>query len=94
MKDKPKIDITGLEIPDPIYKRYDGVVIATKVLHPKDIPTLKQMFCLLNAAYNRHVNYDLLVFTTLPWSSQQIRDLELSVAPAKLTVAVEGPSLE
>jgi hypothetical protein len=94
MIEKPKLDITGLEIPDPMYERYEGVVIATKVLHPIDIPTLKQMFCLLNAAYNRHVNYDLLVFTTLPWTREQIQDLELSVAPAKLTVAVEGPSLE
>lgn len=94
MKEKPKLDISGLEIPSPMYERYEGVVIVTKVLHPKDIPILKQMFCLLNAAYNRHVNYDLLVFTTLPWNQEQIHDLESSVAPAKLTVAIEGPSLE
>jgi hypothetical protein len=94
MTEKPKMDISGLEMPSPMYVRYDGVVIVTKVLHPANISILKQMFCLLNAAYNRHVNYDLLVFTTIPWSQQDIQKLQASVAPAKLTVALEGPSLE
>ena len=94
MTEKPKMDVTGLDIPNPMYERYDGVVIVTKVLHPANISILKQMFCLLNAAYNRHVNYDLLVFTTIPWRQQDIQELQASVAPAKLTVALEGPSLE
>lgn len=95
MKNRPEIDISKLELPEPPFQRYEGVVIATKVLWPRNIPILKQMFCLLNAAYNRHVNYDLLVFTTLPWTEEQIADLQSVVAPAKLTVALEGPpSLE
>jgi hypothetical protein len=92
MKERPKIDVSNMELHDPPFQRYEGVVIATKVLWPKNIPILKQMFCLLNAAYNRHVNYDVLVFTTLPWTDAQIADLQSVVAPAKLTVALEGPS--
>ena len=67
MKEKPKLDITGMDMNDPPFQRYEGVLIATKVLWSKDLPRLRQMFCLLNAAYNRHhVDYNLLVFTTLP----------------------------
>ena len=94
MKEKPKLDITGMDMNDPPFQRYEGVVIVTKVLWSKDLPRLKQMFCLLNAAYNRHVHYDLLVFTTLPWSEREIKELQEIASPAKLTVALEGPSLE
>ena len=94
MTEKPKMVVSGLEIPNPMYERYEGVVIVSKVLHAFDMPILKQMFCLLNAAYNRHVNYDLVVFTTMPWTQEEIQELQASVAPAKLTVALEGPSLE
>lgn len=94
MTEKLKIEISRLEIPNPMYERYEGVVIVSKVLHAFDMPILKQMFCLLSAAYNRHVNYDLVVFTTMPWTQEEIQELQASVAPAKLTVALEGPSLE
>lgn len=94
MTKKPVLKIPLDDFPKPAFKRYDGVVIATKVLWPKDKDTLKQMFCLLSAAYNRFVNYDLVVFTTLPWTAQEIEDLQVSVAPAKLKVVLEGPSLE
>ena len=94
MQTPPKLDITGLEMPEPPFKKYPGVVIVTKVLWAKDAGTLKQMFCLLTAAYNRHVNYDILVFTTIPWPDDLIEELQDLVSPAEFTVAVEGPPLE
>jgi hypothetical protein len=74
--------------------RFEKVVITTKVHWPKDLKILKRMLCLLKAAYNRFVNYDILVFTTLPWSEEQVLELAEVVAPAKLIVALDGPSLE
>ena len=32
MKEKPKLDITGMDMNDPPFQRYEGVLIATKVL--------------------------------------------------------------
>ncbi len=91
MDGRPKIDISNVDVHDPPFKRHDGVVIVTKVLWPKDIHILKQMFCVLNAAYNRFVNYDIVVFTTMPWTEEEISDLQAHVGDAKLTVALEGP---
>ncbi len=91
MDGRPKMDISNIDVHDPPFQRHEGVVIATKVLWPKDLYVLKQMFCLLNAAYNRFVNYDLLVFTTMPWTDEEIADLQAHVGEAKLTVALEGP---
>ena len=76
------------------FQRYDGVVIVTKVLWPKDIGRLKRMLCYIAAAYNDKVKYDIVVFTTLPWTEEQIAELQGFVAPVKLTVALEGPPLE
>eukprot|EP00558_Chaetoceros_sp_UNC1202_P002233 CAMPEP_0197259100 /NCGR_PEP_ID=MMETSP1429-20130617/83345_1 /TAXON_ID=49237 /ORGANISM="Chaetoceros sp., Strain UNC1202" /LENGTH=353 /DNA_ID=CAMNT_0042723299 /DNA_START=32 /DNA_END=1093 /DNA_ORIENTATION=- len=94
MTSRPFMDVSNVDLHDPPLKKYDGVVIATKVLWSKDRHILKEMFCLLNAAYNRHVHYDLLVFTTEPWTEEEIHELAHVVSPAKLTVVVEGPSLE
>lgn len=94
MVEKPILEIPVDDLPMPTFERYDGVVIATKVLWSNDKAMLKQMFCLLSAAYNRFVNYDLVVFTTLPWTVEEIEDLQMSVAPAKLKVVSEGPSLQ
>ena len=78
----------------PVFQRYDGVVITTKVHWGESIGSLKRMLCLLTAAYNRFVNYDIVVFTTMPWTDEQVLDLARFVAPAKLTIALDGPSLE
>ena len=76
------------------FQRYDGVVIVTKVLWSKDKVLLERMLCYVSAAYNDKVQYDIVVFTTMPWSDDEIMKLQKVVAPAKLTVALEGPSLE
>ncbi len=88
-----KTSDTSLDVHDPPFQKYDGVVITTKV-HFCDIKEIKRMFCLLKAAYNRFVNYDILVFTTIPWTDEEIHELAQVVAPAKLTVAIDGPPLE
>ena len=50
------------------FQRYEKVVIVTKVHWPEDVIMLQQSLCLVTAAYNRHVRYDIVVFTTLPWN--------------------------
>lgn len=75
------------------FTRYEGVVIATKVLGSGSLKQLKQWICFINHAYNDKMKYDVVVFTTVPWSAQEITQLQLAGAPAKITVAVEGPPL-
>lgn len=76
------------------FKRYDGVVIVTKVLKQLDAKKLKRFLCMLAHGYNDKVHYDMVVFTTLPWDEAAIANLQKLWAPAKLTVAVEAPPLE
>jgi hypothetical protein len=74
--------------------RYDRVVVATKVLWPNDMPKLKQMLCLFTAAYNRHRNYDIVVFTTVPWTRRQVKELQAVVPDTKLVVVRDSPPLQ
>lgn len=76
------------------FQRYEKVAIVSKVHWPNDLLLLKRMFCILKAAYNRYVNYDIVLFSTMPWNDDQVLELSKVVSPAKLTVAVDGPSLE
>jgi hypothetical protein len=86
--------IQSLELPKEAFKRYENVVVVTKVVGPKVLDELKQMLCLFTAAYNRHVKYDIVVFTTRTWNPDQIQELQ-SVAPdVNLTVEVEAPPLD
>jgi len=92
-----EIRLLGVDDKDNVtlpFKRHERVVIVSKVLWPKDLHLLKRMLCLQKAAYNRFVNYDVVVFTTLPWTIEQVEDLGRVVAPARLTVTNEGPTLE
>ncbi|CAJ1968706.1 unnamed protein product [Cylindrotheca closterium] len=73
------------------FHRYDGVVIATKIHGPHQISLVSQSLCLLQKAYNARMNYDILVFTTIPLSNYQTEQLMQLVAPAKLTVALDIP---
>ena len=77
------------------FTRYDDVVIVTKVLWANDLQkVLIPSLCYLSHAYNDKRKYDIVVFTTLPWTEAQIAELQAVVAPAKLTVALEAPPLE
>lgn len=90
-----KVDISTLEKPASPFHHYDKVVIATKVHWPKDLASLQQMVCVFNAAYNRHAGYyDIVVFSTLPWSEFEVKALQGVAQPANLTVVVDSPPLE
>jgi hypothetical protein len=78
----------------PNFQRYEGVVIVTKVLKGEDTYRVSRMLCFLQHGYNDRTQYDILVFTTMPWKKEEIAKVQEVVAPAKLTVAVEGPPLE
>jgi hypothetical protein len=69
-------------------------VIVTKVLWPKDLGPLKKWMCFLAHSYTDKMKYDVVIFTTMPWNESQITELQEVAHPAKLTVALEGPSLE
>jgi len=75
------------------FKRYNGVVIVTKVLNQKDADKVAVMLCFLQHSYNDKRKYDIVVFTTDPWEEEAIAKLQSDLAPTKLTVAVEGPPL-
>jgi len=78
-------------------KRHDDdgrVVMVTKVLWEKDIYLLKQMICSFAAAYNRHAFYDIVVFTTMPWTDQRVEELQAFALPSRLLVLNDSPPLE
>ena len=85
---------SGSTPPIPTFKRYDRVVVGTKVLGPNNIGQLMQMLCLFTAAYNRHVNYDIIVFTTLPWKDAHMAQVRAVVPNTVVHFALEGPPLE
>uniref|UniRef100_A0A7S1BQT7 Uncharacterized protein n=1 Tax=Corethron hystrix TaxID=216773 RepID=A0A7S1BQT7_9STRA len=92
-KDAIIASLSKSEWPDPPFEKYEGVAVVTKVLWPEDLDLLKQMLCLFTAAYNRHHNYDIIVFTTLPWDAEKIKELQDFALPAKLSVEMDSPSL-
>ena len=55
---------------------------------------VKTWLCLLSHAYNDKVKYDVVVFTTMPWEENEIAEVQQVALPAKVTVVLEGPSLE
>ena len=77
------------------FHRYDGVVIVTKVLS-SSVQTVSSWLCFISHAYNDKMKYDVVIFTTTPWTNNQIQALQAIAAPAnfKVTVALEGPPLE
>jgi hypothetical protein len=83
-----------MDRPDEPFVRYDKVVVATKVLWPNDVFKLKQMICLFTAAYNRHVNYDIVIFTTIPWKRSHLEELRKVAPQTKITVVRDSPPLQ
>jgi hypothetical protein len=73
--------VSKMEIPPEPFQKHEGrVVVATKVHSAMDLQRLQQMICLFTAAYNRHLNYDIVVFTTIPWRRWHLQELR-AVAP-------------
>jgi hypothetical protein len=71
------------------------VVIATKIHDGAyHFRHLQQMLCLLTKAYNHRLNYDIVVFATLPMEEGQIEEIRQIVAPANFTVVIDNPGLK
>jgi hypothetical protein len=70
------------------------VVIVTKLHGPHQLGLLEQSLCLLHYAYNNRVNYDILVFTTMPINDTELVNIRQMVAPAKFTVVVDNRGLQ
>jgi hypothetical protein len=83
-----------MDRPEQPFVRYERVVVATKVLWPNDVFKLKQMICLFTAAYNRHVNYDIVIFTTIPWKRSHLEELKKVAPQTKITVVRDSPPLQ
>jgi hypothetical protein len=76
------------------FERQPGVVIATKIHDGMHFRHLQQMLCLLTYAYNNRVNYDIVIFATLPLEDAQVEELRLIVAPARFVMVVDNPGLK
>jgi len=74
------------------FQHIDGVVIAVKI-HGGDITELKQSLCLLQAAYNSRMNYDHLVFSSLPIPENAQQELVDLVSPARIQFASDTKPL-
>jgi hypothetical protein len=72
------------------FKRYDNVVIVTKIHGPHQWEILEQSFCLLHHAYNHKVLYDIVVFTAEPVPQEKIDNLQKMLGTAQLTVAMDN----
>eukprot|EP00934_Nitzschia_sp_Nitz4_P002833 Nitzschia sp. Nitz4//scaffold125_size66327//39968//41549//NITZ4_006133-RA/size66327-augustus-gene-0.8-mRNA-1//-1//CDS//3329534619//2823//frame0 len=70
-----------------------NAVIVTKIQGSNTVKQLNQSLCLLTAAYNCKVNYDIVVFTATAISEQEEEGLKTLAAPANLTVVVDNPGL-
>ena len=76
------------------FQRHDGVVIVTKIHGPKLMILVEQMICLLTKAYNERMRYDIIVFTTDPFSDENKTHIQSMGAPANVTVIQDNPGLQ
>jgi len=73
------------------FKRYDKVVIATKIHGNHQWKLVVQSMCLLHFSYNHKLLYDIVVFTALDnIPKESIEALEKMVAPAKITIVIDN----
>lgn len=87
----PKVATTNSDIAE--FTHQEGGVIVTKVHGPHQLPLLQQSMCLLHQAYNHKVQYDIVVFTTLPIPDNDLAELRATIAPVKLTVVVDNEGI-
>eukprot|EP00934_Nitzschia_sp_Nitz4_P002912 Nitzschia sp. Nitz4//scaffold93_size78505//17305//18585//NITZ4_005415-RA/size78505-processed-gene-0.84-mRNA-1//1//CDS//3329560273//2902//frame0 len=76
------------------YQYQPGVVIVSKIHGSDYVPMLQQSLCLLHQAYNRHLLYDIVVFTTEPIPMSTIETLTQTVHPARLSVVQDNQGLQ
>lgn len=83
----------------PKFKRYDKVVIATKIHGKHGWNEMIQSMCLLHYAYNHQMLYDIVVFSAEdlannPEFQEKIQELEAMVAPANITIVTDNRGLQ
>jgi hypothetical protein len=75
------------------FVKQPGVVIAIKIHGSGHIRQLKQSLCLLQAAYNDRMNYDIMIFVTEALSDNEVQGLMEVVHPAHLIIETDKQTL-
>lgn len=68
------------------FVKQPNVVIAVKIHDVTYVKQLKQSLCLLTVAYNNRLQYDILIFVTVPLPEEEIQILADIVHPARLVI--------
>jgi hypothetical protein len=76
------------------FEKQDKVVIAIKIHGPPYLKQLKQSLCLLTAAYNNRVQYDILLFHSEPLPDKDVQELQRIVHPARLLLEQDDKTLQ
>jgi hypothetical protein len=84
-------DIAVPEVQD--FVKQPGVVIGVKIHGPGHVIQLKQSLCLLKAAYNDRLNYDIMIFVTEALSDNEVRDIKEVVHPAHVIIETDKQTL-
>lgn len=77
------------------FERMNGVVIVTKIHGRHQLGLLQQSMCLLHHAYNNKLNYNIVVFTTIPIPDNEtlLMDIRTSIAPTTISIVVDNDGL-
>eukprot|EP00586_Coscinodiscus_wailesii_P002360 CAMPEP_0172480648 /NCGR_PEP_ID=MMETSP1066-20121228/5966_1 /TAXON_ID=671091 /ORGANISM="Coscinodiscus wailesii, Strain CCMP2513" /LENGTH=452 /DNA_ID=CAMNT_0013242179 /DNA_START=128 /DNA_END=1486 /DNA_ORIENTATION=+ len=90
---KPPLDGLPVDKKEP-FTRHDNVVIVSKIMGwPFDTAMMLQALCLLTAAYNDRVNYDIVVFTTEPQPREMEEKFQAVVHPANFRFVYENSTV-
>ena len=89
------LGISQADSPIKDFERQERVVIASKIHGEFHWGILEQTLCLLQHAYNNRVNYDIVIFSTVPIDDkmEDVNRVKKMVAPASFTVVVDNPGL-
>jgi hypothetical protein len=76
------------------FEKQEGVVIASTIHgYPAEYGLVNQALCLLTKAYNDRMEYDVIVFTTIPVSDEAVEMWRASVYPANFRVITDEDTL-
>lgn len=76
------------------FVKQPNVVIAMKIHGDAFVPEVKQCMCLLHAAYNNRVLYDIIIFVTIALPEQDMQDIRAIVHPANINFVVDEKTFE
>ena len=77
------------------FTHHEGGVIVTKVHGPHQLSLFKQSMCLLHQAYNKKVQYNIVLFTTVQIMENEttLVDVRAMISPVKLDVVVDNDGI-